>query len=403
MLFQFNKHSSILLIFFIQGLVYCFLFLKKGIKKESKPDLWLAFFLALSVLYISPWMLGFAGWYDAQPYRDILFYIPFLQLFFIGPSMYFYVQSILNRSFTFKKNNYWHFLPGTLYLLYSLIIFSTDKVILHKYYFLANGADPDFDTWYQISGFVSMIAYLFASLRYYNFYKKITFDEVSFADSLLFKWIRNFLIAFSAILIIRFGFFVFSLFMQMEYSNAWWYYIAFSVAIYYISISGYSNSLKSLVTIKVNEDEIINQPLKKDKEVIPQAPLQTLETIEPNSVNDDLAFIEKWKKTIESKLIDDKLYENPELLLSDLSKAVNLNQAILSRVINKGIKMNFNDFINFHRIQAVKQKIKLGEHQSKTLLGIAYECGFNSKATFNRAFKKVSNYNPREWMAKENL
>jgi hypothetical protein len=49
--------------------------------KESISDKWLSIFLLLCVLYISPWMLGFAGWYDNQPYRDILFYIPFQQLY----------------------------------------------------------------------------------------------------------------------------------------------------------------------------------------------------------------------------------------------------------------------------------------------------------------------------------
>lgn len=39
-----------------------------------------------------------------------------------------------------------------------------------------------------------------------------------------------------------------------------------------------------------------------------------------------------------------------------------------------------------------------GEQKQQTLLGIAFECGFNSKATFNRAFKKVTGVSPKEWL-----
>ena len=50
--------------------------------------------------------------------------------------------------------------------------------------------------WYQIAGIISMVYYLIASLKFYKNYKKLVFDKVSFADSILFEWIPNFLIAF---------------------------------------------------------------------------------------------------------------------------------------------------------------------------------------------------------------
>ena len=101
MLFDFGLQSSLLLVFFIHGLVYAFLLYRKGRVNETRADQWLGLFLLLCVLYISPWMLGFGGWYDNQPYRDILFYVPFQQLYFIGPVIFFYVQSLLNPSFRF--------------------------------------------------------------------------------------------------------------------------------------------------------------------------------------------------------------------------------------------------------------------------------------------------------------
>ncbi len=42
--------------------------------------------------------------------------------------------------------------------------------------------------------------------------------------------------------------------------------------------------------------------------------------------------------------------------------------------------------------------LKAGEQKNQTLLGIAFDCGFNSKATFNRAFKKQTGLSPKEWI-----
>jgi len=60
--------------------------------------------------------------------------------------------------------------------------------------------------------------------------------------------------------------------------------------------------------------------------------------------------------------------------------------------------MNFNDCINKYRIEAIKNSFINGEHKKSTLLGIAFDCGFNSKATFNRAFKKNTGKTPKEFI-----
>ncbi len=94
------------------------------------------------------------------------------------------------------------------------------------------------------------------------------------------------------------------------------------------------------------------------------------------------------------------MYENPKLSLSDVAKKLETNTKVISSVINNGFQMNFNDFINHYRIEAVKSKLNSGEHHTTTLLGIAIDSGFNSKATFNRAFKKSTSLAPKEYIKK---
>jgi len=149
MLFFFSLKSSILLIFFFHGIVFSTLLLIKSVQTENKPSLWLSLFTLLGSFYIAHFMLGYAGWYSQQPYRDILFYVPFQQLFLLPPVLYFYFKNLLDKSFQFSTKDYIHFIPATIYLIYSIAIFITDKVFLNEYYFYADGKDKDFSNWYQ--------------------------------------------------------------------------------------------------------------------------------------------------------------------------------------------------------------------------------------------------------------
>jgi AraC-like DNA-binding protein len=69
---------------------------------------------------------------------------------------------------------------------------------------------------------------------------------------------------------------------------------------------------------------------------------------------------------------------------------------VLSRVINDGFGKNFFDFINTYRIEEFKRRADDPHYKNFTLLGIAYEVGFNSKSAFNRSFKKITGQTPRE-------
>ena len=60
--------------------------------------------------------------------------------------------------------------------------------------------------------------------------------------------------------------------------------------------------------------------------------------------------------------------------------------------------MNFNDFVNQKRVEAIIKQLNQGAHISNTLLSIALDCGFNSKTTFNRAFKKETSITPKQFI-----
>jgi AraC-like DNA-binding protein len=395
MQYDFNFYSSLLLITFSQGLIYSVLLLKKAIQSQCKSNYWLSLFVFLCSIFIAPWMLGFAGWYDKQPYRDIIFYIPFQQLFFIGPVLFFYIQSLLNPAFKLNKKQFLHLIPALLYLIYSLIVFVYDKLILGKYYFYENGMDKDFDAWYQYSGFVSMFIYLILSLKFYSNYRKLIVQITSNADSVLFDWIKKYLFAFLGMILLKvFAEIFFTIFPEYtNYVGVWWFYLLFSLILYYIAITGYANAVETKFGFQMSVFD------KKPILLLNQNQENNTIEIEYEEIKTEISpEIKLWKAKIETLIQSEKLYQNPELSLTEIAKKLESNSSIISRAINQGFAMNFNDFINNYRIEAVKEMFQNGEHKKSTLIGIAYDCGFNSKATFNRAFKKNTNFSPKEYL-----
>jgi AraC-like DNA-binding protein len=406
--FLFGAYSSLLLIFFVHTLVYAILFLFKYFKQRFPSNLWMSLFLFLAALYICPWMLGFAGWYASQPFRDILFYVPFQHLLLIGPVLYFYVQSMFNPKFTFTRKQLLHFLPAILYFVWCIIVVVYDKLIVKEYYFLKSQADPDFDTWYQLLGFVSMISYLVFSVKYYNEYKTIIQAVISNAADFMFSWIKHFLIAFIIIQVALISINIISYIIGFKYDQTWWYFFCFAIITYYIAIAGYNNAVESKIFFRTNIFKNENQVLflnSKQELLLPfdDKSFETIVTEAPIDQITQAPQFEEMRQKIENVLIGEKLYEDQELTLFDVSKKMGLNVAVLSRVINQSFRLNFNDLINKYRVAAIINLINNGEHKKQTLLSIAFECGFNSKSTFNRAFKKEKGISPQEFIKSQKV
>ena len=400
MFFGFNLKSSVLLVFFLHGIVFSILLFIKALQTQHRSGYWLGLFTLLCSMYIAPFLFGYAGWYGNAFYRDILFYIPFQQLLLFGPVLFFYFQTLLDSSFRFSSKDYFHFIPALCYLLYAVVIFVTDKVILGEYYFYSDGRDKDFSLWYQVAGVLSLIFYLIQSLRTYYTYKRITYSVTSFADSVMFKWAKRFLLAFLLLIATRLLFFVLNP-EWAQFGKKFWYYLCFSILFYYMSISGYANSVLSVTSFKDFESGADVEPVNEADTV--HKKLSTTESQLADSspgTGHEIADLETWKQKVETLMLVDKMYENPDLVISDLAQKLNTHSKKISQVINQGFEMNFNDLINTYRVKALLQKIEEGEHSVQTLLSLAFECGFNSKSTFNRAFKRVTSLNPKEYIAK---
>ncbi len=94
----------------------------------------------------------------------------------------------------------------------------------------------------------------------------------------------------------------------------------------------------------------------------------------------------------------EKPYLDGKLSLAHVAGSLNISTNHLSQVINENLNKNFFDFINGYRVEMVKEKMLDPANKNLTLLGIAYDCGFNSKSSFNSIFKNYTGKTPSQFI-----
>lgn len=98
---------------------------------------------------------------------------------------------------------------------------------------------------------------------------------------------------------------------------------------------------------------------------------------------------------LNSIIINEKLFTNPDLKLSEVAKELGVSNHELSKLINDTLDKNFTELINEYRIEEAKQLIK--NNSIYTIEAIGNQSGFNSKSAFYKAFKKVTNTTPAKF------
>ena len=94
---------------------------------------------------------------------------------------------------------------------------------------------------------------------------------------------------------------------------------------------------------------------------------------------------------------NEKPFLDMQLSLDKLAGALDLKPGYLSQVLNERLELNFYEFVNEYRVREAQAKIADAARADRTLLAIAHESGFNSKASFNRAFRRVTGKTPSEY------
>jgi AraC-like DNA-binding protein len=163
--------------------------------------------------------------------------------------------------------------------------------------------------------------------------------------------------------------------------------ISTSISLFFIGLLIYQ-----LLHKKESFSSLLNeQEAEKSKGVIEKGISQENDKVSSNDTEHFQQIFEYLSNEISSK----KWYKIPRLTLNNLSELSGLQARDISRAINIGSQMNFNDYINQLRLVDVIQQIEKGGEEP--FLNLALEAGFNSKSTFNQAFKRQYLMTPLEY------
>jgi len=382
---DFNRWSLPLLILVLQGLVFVVLLLTRYMRKGNHSDLFLGLILLLTCYFQICYTVGFMGWYNEFRTTKINYFLMTIP-YGLAPLIYLYVKSITQSKFTFKRKYWWYFSLAILFVVYRLSIYTYDA-LQPGFHDTQNGVlKISVDEAYvqTISGFIEtlfMLLFLaFTFQLFYNYRKKIQ-QYFSNTYKLELNWILSFLVLFSLAFI--YGTvqdFIGAFYMDLGYEKRWWLNLFMAIITLYVGIKGYFTD-----TTKLNKLDFSFSP-------------KTIGIPEASDGIEEKSLSEQDIATVKQLMEIDKAYLNPELNLSDLAKLADMTRGQLSETINSGFNKNFNDFVNQYRVEAFKTMLKENKHKQLSLLGIAHECGFNSKATFNRVFKKLTSYSPTEYL-----
>jgi len=327
-------------------------------------------FLALAIVTIVLWLSRILGIdIGLSTYITNWSWLPLQFSLALGPLIFFYVLKVTRPEYKLRLKDWLHFSPLLLELgAHALEVRDSIKTGAATY---ETQAFRQLNPVLQLLAFVSVIIYLYLAYRLTaHFYRQIKFigsDRYRYE----LRWLRSLLISFGLLWL---------LWIPFTAADYFYYHYQLSIHAYYPLYL-----LLAVMAIWMAAVDFLKQEAG-----VPVAPPQFLKPALPAEMKQRGTWL---KKAVQAGLY----YQDPELSLSSLAEKLELGPHELSRIINTALKKSFNDFITEYRVADVVQKMQDPAYDHITLLGIAFESGFNSKTTFNRTFKQITGKSPVEY------
>lgn len=365
-----NFHWINILILFgaLQGLIFFFVLLFNKRHPGARFLAALMFVFAYNGFETFNWSSGLHFiWFDI---------LSFIVIFAAGPSLYLYIRSLLNPEQTISRK--------TILMHYGIVIFHFSVrfaiVVYHILWInkiivtdVHSNKLMDIQLWYVEPFSVAVfVAYLIASIYAVrkagkNVSSKLISKE---GQQTLFRWIKSLLISMTIFALAWIGTVATPYFFDVDF-DAHYYPIELGLVlfIYWVVMIGYHRT--KLIYVKSSKTS--------------PTPVVDIDS-------------ERHLETLKRAMELEKLYLDPELNLARVSEHTGIQPKSVSSILNQYHQTSFNDFVNDYRVQEVKRRLLDPSNQHLTISGIALDSGFNSQATFQRAFKQATGVSPREYM-----
>ena len=370
---SFSLFDILIIIGLSQGVLTSFLLLRNKQKELSKTLLgWVVLAFCLVNCKV---LLHSTGLWDVPLWR----YFPVGMELFIPGLIYLYILSLIEEDFTFQSHHVWHLMPGVLYALYDTAVYiavvgepsmQAKHLISNSLYFNVSNQIQDYliavlSVIYIAVG-VARIRTFLSWLKQFKNYRQLP----------IYRWLRNIMLwsgFLVVVLVVNQMLSTLSIAMQ-EPSYRWQVFnVMVAFVTYYIGFMGYKNH-----GLKIHQEKrkLTSKANKLGHER-----------------TDDV------EQLLRSKLEQENVFLDSELTLKKLASDMQTTAEKLSFVINQKMNTTFRDLLNQYRVNYAKTQFLQTANEQRSILDIAMQSGFNSQASFYRAFKKCEGVTPKSYIA----
>jgi AraC-like DNA-binding protein len=391
MTINFSFNIVLLIIGIVIGLCTAAILLRSN--QNKKANIFLSILVLICVGSLLHNFLLDAGIYYQKP---SLYFLPVILSLGIGPLLYLYVNRLIGLKPVKRFAIFLHLVPLLAQFLFFCISFLQNPD--NKYKIYSQLYKPFVSPLQNIAVYISVSIYVYLSFKEIDFYKKQLNYFYSNQGQIALQWLQRLLFAFVfyyllsiLFIIISYSFNISENYFPSDFIRC---FIIFIIAFFALRQNSLINIRENIQSVQTEETELPtteniegapkNENTQTENETIKEAPAKTKE-INTDILNRIIALVE-----------DEKLFLNEELTIADLANKIGYSTKTISYTINNGLYKSFSLFINEYRVNLFKERRASGKFNHLSIMGLAYDCGFNSKSTFNRIYKEITGTSPKE-------
>ncbi|MCX8531433.1 helix-turn-helix domain-containing protein [Chryseobacterium luquanense] len=302
----------------------------------------------------------------------------FLQI----PVFYLYVMSVCYSDFRLKSKHLLHFLP---FLIVNIILipdfYSVD--LISKFDFIKNRQSMIEFQFIHILIHIQLTAYLIAIFLILRRTKKLYLENFAGTNIHSYHWLFQFTVVLTILYSVAL---LKNIFKFSDYPEISEWIKIFGLVLQMFIVCWYLYKALNNPHLFRN----IDSKLKLVSDIISEQKTTELSFINEQEHNEDLQKLKKY-------MSDEKPFLDPSITIQNISENINIPVRELSVLINHQLGKHFYDFVNTYRIEYAMEILKNPAKTKVTVLEILYEVGFNSKSSFNTAFKKHTGNTPTSY------
>ncbi|MEN6455251.1 MAG: AraC family transcriptional regulator [Prolixibacteraceae bacterium] len=352
-------------------------------KRKALHDKILIFWLIYLGLYT-----GIYALFSNELFMNFhLLSVSFISLLLLhGPFLFLYVSALIDPNAQFTKGKLSHFIPFVLFNLF-IVIASFFPEISERIRLDHVESEPGAPHLFNLFLLLTVVSGPFYFALAITLFRKLDidiFNNFSSYEDTKPDWLRKLVYIFGGIwtvlMIVATVHHVFHMFSWTFCTHG----LSLSLSAFIILIGYYGLKQKEVfIHYSDRNAEYVTEPKAK------YLGMSLKET-----------DVEQYVNKLKHFMAAEKPYLDANISLPELAGKLQVPSHQLSRIINERFGVNFFDFINQYRIEEVKSRIANPAYENLSLLGIAFDSGFNTKSAFNRVFKKMTGFTPSEYKSR---